>query len=210
MGLHLALEGGVVAAIVLDGLHAGGAGCGDVLFAVVDEEDVGGWGSESFSGVAVDLEFGLSESERVRPGMVIEGFDPGVTSAETCLHGVGHVGEDAGADAGAMQTLHPIDHGRIELAPEVDVGFDEVGELGRCKDDAGATGNLVPESLPFELSAIVGVAVSPVLAVKDVFGETGEGAHVLPGCGVRRGGEDHAVVEEDCFYWCHWDDCKGA
>ena len=41
VGVAHGLEEGVVGG-VLDGLHTGGAGGGDVVFAVVDEEDFGG------------------------------------------------------------------------------------------------------------------------------------------------------------------------
>ena len=112
--MHLLLEGGVSG--VLDGLHADGEGGFDVFGSVVDEEDVGGWGAETFGGVEVDGGFGLGEIEGVGPGVVVEGVDPGVAGAEACLHGVGHVGEDAGADAGALEALGPVEHGGIECA----------------------------------------------------------------------------------------------
>ncbi len=57
----------------------------------------------------------------------------------------------------------------------------------------------VPEGLGVEVAAVVGVAVGPVLAVEELFAEAGDGAHALPGAGVGCAGEDHAVVEEDCF-----------
>ena len=185
---------------VLDGLHAGGEGGFDVFGAVVDEEDVWGWGGEAFGGVAVDGWLGFGEVESVRPGVVVEGFDPGVQGAETDLHGVGHVGEDADADAGALETLRPVDHGRVELAPVLDVGGDELGKL--VGGDFGP-GGFVPEGFGFEVAAVVGVAVSPVSMVKQFFGEAGDGAHVGPGGWVGRAGEDQAVIEEDCFYGRH-------
>ncbi len=85
------------------------------------------WGAEAFGGVVVDFGLGLGEVEGVGPGVVVEGFDPGVTGAETGFHGVGHVGEDAGAHAGALEALGPVDHGGVELGPEVGVGVDEGG-----------------------------------------------------------------------------------
>jgi len=57
----------------------------------------------------------------------------------------------------------------------------------------------VPEGFGVEVAAVVGVTVGPVLAVEDFFVETGDGEHALPGGGVGWAGEDHAVVEEDCF-----------
>jgi hypothetical protein len=193
---------------VLDGLHAGGEGGFDVFGAVVDEEDVSGWGLETFGGVAVDGWLGLGEVEGVRPGVVVEGFDPGMEGAETGLHGVGHVGEDADADAGALETLRPVDHGRVELAPVLDVGGYELVELVGCDF---CPGGFVPEGFGFEVAAVVGVAVRPVSVVEVLFAEAGDGAHVGPGGKVGRAGEDHAVVEENCFYECHRVNgyCKG-
>ena len=126
-GVHVLLEGGVSG--VVDGLHADGEGGFDVFRAVVDEEDVGRWGAEAFGGVEIDGGFGFEKVEGVGPGVVVEGFDPKVAGAEACLYGVGHVGQDAGADAGALEALRPFEHGRVELRPEVGVGGDEFGEL---------------------------------------------------------------------------------
>ncbi len=103
---------------VLDGLHAGVEGGGDVFGLVVDEEDVFGRSLEAFGGVLVDLGLGLGAVDGVGPGVVVEGFDPGVTGAETGFHGVGHVGEDAGADAGALELFDPGEHGWVEGGPE--------------------------------------------------------------------------------------------
>ena len=200
-GTHLLLEGEVVG--VLDGLHANGEGCGDVFGAVVDEEDVFGRGGEAFGCVAIDFGFGFGEVEGVGPGVVVEGFYPGVAGAEACFHCVGHVGEDAGADAGVLETLDPVEHGRVDEAPEVGVGVDEGGELSRREDDLCAFRDFVPEGVAFEITAVVVVTVRPVFAVEDFFGETGDVAHLLPGCGVGWGGENHSVVEEDSLNWSH-------
>ena len=200
-GAHLLLEGGVVG--ILDGLHSGGEGGGDVFGAVVDEEDVGGGGGHAFGGVAVDGGFRLGDVEDVRPGVVVEGLDPGMAGAEAGLHGVAHVGEDAGADAGALEAVDPVEHGRIELAPEVNVGGDEGGELRGGEGDPGTGGGFVPEGFGGEVATVVGVAVGPVAVVEMVFAEAGDGAHARPGGGVGWAGEDHAVVEENCFNWSH-------
>jgi hypothetical protein len=195
--VHVVLEGGVV--VVFDGLHAGGE-CGvDVLGLVVDEEDVFRWGLQALGGVAVDCGFGFGDVEGVGPGVVVEGFDPGVAGAESGLHGAGHVGEDAGADAGALEALDPVEHRWVEGGPHVRVGCHEIAELGGGDDDAGAVGDGVPEGVSVEVAAIVGVAVGPVLAVEGLFAEAGDGAHASPGGWVGRAGEDHAVVEEDCL-----------
>ena len=134
--------------------------------------------------------------------MVVEGFDPGVAGAEAGFHGVGHVGEDAGADAGALERWTQSSMGGLRWT-RVGVGGDEGGELVGGEDDAGACGDFVPVGFAGEVAAVVGVAVGPVFAVEDVFGEAGDGAHPLPGGGVGWGGEDHAVVEEDCLDWSH-------
>ena len=126
--MHLVHEGCVGG--VEDGLHADGEGGFDVLGAVVEEEDVCGRGAEAFGRVEIDGGFGFEKVEAVGPGVVIEGLDPKVTGAEACLYGVGHVGQDAGADAGALEALRPFEHGGVELRPEVGVGGDEFGELG--------------------------------------------------------------------------------
>ncbi len=199
--MHLALKGGVVG--VLDGLHPGGE-CGvDVFDLVVDEEDVGGRGAHAFGGVAVDRRFGLGEVHGVRPGLMVEGLDPLMTRAEAKLHGVGHVGEDAGADACALETLNPVEHRRVEGGPVVGVGVDEGGELVGREDGASAACGLGPEGFGVEVAAVVGVAIGPVAVVEMIFGEAGDGAHADPGGGVGRTGENHAVVEEDCCHWNH-------
>ena len=66
-----------------------------------------------------------------------------IAGAKACLHGVGHVGEDAGADAGSLETLRPGEHGWVELWPRVDVGGDEGGELLGGEDEAGVVGGSV-------------------------------------------------------------------
>jgi hypothetical protein len=45
--------------------------------------------------------------------------------------------------------------------------------------------------------------VGPVLAMKDLFREAGDGAHTQPRYGIGWGGEDHPVVEEDGLDRCH-------
>ena len=134
--MHLLLEGWVSG--VLDGLHAGGEGGGDVLGSVVEEEDVFGRSLQALGGVIVDLGLGLGEIDGVGPGVVVEGFDPGVAGAEASFHGVGHVGEDARGDAGALELRDPGEHGWVEGGPVFGVGGDQVGELLGREDDARA------------------------------------------------------------------------
>ena len=185
---------------VLDGLHAGCDCSGDVFRFVVDKENIFGRSLEALGGVLVDLRLGLGAIDGVGPGVVVEGLDPCVAGTEPGLHGVGHVGEDAGADAGALELVDPGEHGRVEGGPEVGVGGDELSELCGGDDDASPCGGFVPEGFGVEVAAVVRVAVGPVLAVEELFAETCDGAQVGPGVGVRLAGEDHAVVEEDCFY----------
>ena len=120
--MHLLLEGWVSG--VLDGLHAGGEGGGDVLGSVVEEEDVFGRGLKALDGVQVDLGLGLGEIDGVGPGVVVEGFDPGMAGAEASFHSVGHVGEDAGGDAGALELSDPGEHGWVKGGPVFGVGGD--------------------------------------------------------------------------------------
>jgi len=199
--VHVLLEG--VMSRVLDGLHADSESGVDVFGLVVDEEDVGGWGVEAFGCVEVDGGLGLRKIHGVGPGVVVEGFDPVVAGAKACLHGVGHVGQDASADAGALQALDPLEHGWVELAPEIGVGVDEPAELCGSEDDACAGGGFVPEGFGVEFAAVVGVAVGPVSAVENVFAEARYGAHASPGGWVGWAGEDHAVVEENCLNRSH-------
>lgn len=162
--VHLLLELGVIA--VLNGLHSDGVGGFDVLDAVVEEEDVGWRSVEALRGVVVDGVLGLGEVERVGPGVMIEVLNPGVLGSEAGLHGVGHVGEDADTNAGALQVACPVEHRWVEGAPVVGVGGDEGGELGGRQGDAGVGGYGVPVGFGFEVSAIVGVTMCPVLVVE--------------------------------------------
>src|ERR1035437_5612122 len=67
---HLAFEGGVVC--VVDGLKSK-CGCGgDVLFPVIDEEDVGRRGVQGFGGLEVDGRLRLCHEQGMRPGAVVE------------------------------------------------------------------------------------------------------------------------------------------
>ena len=134
---------------------------------------------------------------------MVEGFEPGVPAGEAGGHGVADVGEDAGADACALEALGPVEHGLIELAPEVGVGVDKLGDLLGRENGARSGGGFVPEGNARESASVVVVAVRPVLAVEKGFVAVGDGAHALPGCGLRWGGEDHAVIKENCFDWIH-------
>ena len=135
-GAHLLFEDGMGG--VLEGLHACGESGGDVFGFVVEEEDVFRWGLKAISCVLIDLRFGLGAIDGVRPGVMVEGLDPCVARAESGFHGIGHVGEDAGADAGALEFVDPGEHGRVESGPEIGVCGDELAELIGSDDDAGA------------------------------------------------------------------------
>ena len=183
---------------VLDGLHAGEAGGFDVVEAVVDEEDLLGWGVEALGGVGVDFGFGLGDFEGVGPGAVVEVGEPGELAEDADVHAVAEVGKDAGADAGVLEGLGPLDHGDVEVGPEVGVGVEEVEDFGVGEGWAAGAGGEAPEVLlGGDVAAVVGVAVGPVFAVEGGFVERGDEAHALPGGGVGRAGEDEAVVEED-------------
>ncbi len=65
--------------------------------------------------------------------------------------------------------------------------------------EAGFGCQLCPVGFAGEVAAVVVVAGRPVFAVEGLFVEAGDGAHALPCGGVGWGGEDLAVVEEDCF-----------
>jgi len=153
--------------------------------------------------VEVDGWLGFGEVESVGPNAMVEGAEPVVSCDEAGGHCVADVGEDAGADAGTLETLRPREHGLVDLRPEVEVGGDELGELSGGEDDACSGGGLVPVGFGGEVASIVGVAVGPVFAVEDVFVEAGDGSDASPGGGVGGRGEDHAVVEEDCFHLSH-------
>ena len=191
------LDEGLVGA-VLDGLHAGVAGGFEVFEFVVDEEDVEGGEAEAVGCMAVDGEVWLGGREPVGPGDVLEVSEPGVFADYAKFHLVGHIGEDAGGDAGALEALGPLGHGEVEIGPEVGVGVVEVGEVlvgGHREAELG--GDELPVGGAFEVPAVVVVAVFPVAGMELVLVEGGEGAEAGPGLRVGRGGEDHAVIEED-------------
>jgi hypothetical protein len=102
-----------------------------------------------------------------------------------------------------LKTARPGEHRRVEGGPVVDVCGDEGGELIGCEDGVGGGCGAIPEGFGGEVASVVGVAMGPVAAVELFIAEVRDGEHVGPGGGVGRGGEDHAVVEEDCFYLSH-------
>jgi len=114
---------------VLDSIHAGGFGGGDVLFAVVDEENAVVGDGEAGGGVVVDGRVRLGDAEAVGEGVVGEVLEPVEAAQDAGFHGVAEVGEDAGFYAGAMQLGGPVDHGLVGLGPEGVVGGEEIFEL---------------------------------------------------------------------------------
>jgi len=199
--LHLLLEGGVGG--VLDRLHADGESGFDVFEFVIEEEDVCRCGVEAFGGVEVDGGLGFGKVQVVGPGVVGEFVDPAIAGAEAGLHGAGHVGEDAGGEASLLKGVRPGEHRRIEGGPVIDVCGDESGKLLGGEDSVGGRSGVVPEGFGGEVASVVGVAMRPVARVELFFAESGDGEHAGPGGGIGWAGEDHAVVEEDCFYWSH-------
>ena len=59
---------------VLDGLHSGGVGGGDVLGFIVDEEDLVSGSVEAFGSVLVDGKVGFRDAEAMREGVMIKLF----------------------------------------------------------------------------------------------------------------------------------------
>lgn len=194
-GDHEVLEGSVVG--VLDGLHAGVESGLDVVGSVVDEEDAVDWGLERLGGVVVDSRFWLGEMEGVGPGAVVKAREPGMAGEDTRGHRIADVGEDAGADAGVLEGLCPVDHGEVELAPEIGVGMDEGIDLVRSEEKAGVASDLIPVGEGGEIAAVVGVTMGPVGGVKLLLVEVGDGTHAGPCGGVGWAGQNHAVVKED-------------
>jgi len=99
--------------------------------------------------------------------------------------------------------LCPGQHGEVDLAPEVEVGGDEGLNLVQGQYEIGVVAYVVPVGLAGEIAAVVGMAVGPIAAVERLFVEAGDRAHSGPGCGIGWAGQDHTVVEEDCFYLSH-------
>ena len=117
---------------VLDGLHAGGDGGFDVVLTVVDEEDMGGVGLEAFGGVDVDGGFGLGEIEGVGPGAVVEGARASRIWRQMPSAMASPMLERMPVRKPVRwRRCGPVDHGGVELCPEIDVGDDEVGKLCR-------------------------------------------------------------------------------
>jgi len=201
VSLHLPLKGGVVE--VLDGLHASGVGGLNIFDSVVEEEDVGRRNIQAFGGVMVDGKLGLGDVEDVGPGVVVEVLNPGIAGEQPGLHSIAHVREDAGGYARSLERLGPLKHRLIDPSPEVDVGGDEGFNLRGSKQNSCVFAYGVPKGLAGEVTPVVGVAVGPVAVMELIFGEACDGAHLLPGCGIGRAGENHTVVEEDRFYRCH-------
>lgn len=127
--------------------------------------------------------------------MVVKGDDPRVFGGEAGGHGIADVREDAGADSCTLQVLDPVEHGGVDLAPEVGICGLEVEDLGIGEADCATVGDLLPVGGAVEGAAIIVVAVGPVFAVEGGIVEAGDGDHAGPGSGKRRAGEDHAVVE---------------
>ena len=199
--MHLGFE--VELGGVKKGLHTCGGGGGNVVFAVVDEEDVWGWGREAGCGVGVDDGFGLGEVECVGPSLMVEAGEPGAGGDDAAHHLVSDVGEDSGSDSGALEGEGPVDHGLVGAGPEGGVCGDELVDCGLGR---GVAGYFAPVGSSGEVASVVGMAGSPVGGVECGLVVSGEGLHGLPCGGVGAGREDHAVVEEDCvdrFDWSH-------
>ncbi len=128
---------------------------------------------------------------------MVEAGEPRESGADSLGHAVADVGQDAGVGARALQPACPLDHGRVEAGPEVDVGGEQRGELPGIERDAGVGGNRVPVSGAGEGSAVVVVAELPVSVVQAGFVQAGDGADSRPRRLVGRPGEHLAVVKQD-------------
>src|ERR1700738_2419543 len=148
--VHFLLEGGVVE--VLDSLHSGGEGGLDVFEAVVDEEDVGRWGLERGRSAEVDGGLGFGEVEGVGPGAVVEVGEPVESREQAGGHGVADIGKDSGREAGPLEGLGPLEHRWVELAPEVEVGGDQLLNLDGREADSGVAAHLLPVGVAGEVA----------------------------------------------------------
>ena len=192
------LKGGLAG--VVNGLHAECGSSGNIFRAVVYEEDVGGRRMQRLGRFEVDGRLGFSHTESVRPGAVVEAREPGKPGGDAHGHAVADVGQDASADAGALQAAGPLDHGRVEGAPEGNVGGKKGGKLLGVKRYTGVCGDGVPVSRPSERGTVVVVAELPVSRVQAVFVEAGDGTETGP-CGwIGRAREHPAVIEKNCIH----------
>jgi hypothetical protein len=192
---HLLFEGSVGG--VPEGLETERLCGGDVVFAVVEEEDVGRRGAEGFGGFQEYFRLGLGHVEGVGPRAVVEAGEPREPGHDALGHAVPDVGEDAGPDASVLQTGGPLDHRQVKAAPEVDVGGEQVFELRRGEGDSGAVGDCLPVAGAGEGGAIIVVAEVPVGGVEGGFVEAGDVEQARPCGGIGRVRENLAVVEQD-------------
>jgi hypothetical protein len=77
--------------------------------------------------------------------------------------------------------VRPLDHGRIEVCPEVVVGVYERGDLGVVDGDSGIGRDLLPVLFAGVGTAVIGVAMSPVGGTEAVFVDAVDSLHLLPG-----------------------------
>jgi len=175
----------------------------DILGLVVDEEYLRGVSVESLCGGMVDSQLRLGESKRVRPGAMVEAAEPFEALEEALGHGVTDIGENAGADAGTLKALGPLDHWLIRLSPKVEVGIQQSGDLVGREGGARTGGDLLPVRDAGQVTTIIGVTVVPIATVKGCLVEAGDLAHPLPSSRVGWSGKNHAVVEEDCLNRIH-------
>lgn len=192
---HLAHESGEVGEV--ECLKAKGVCGDDVLFAVIDEQDVFGCRVQGFGGSEVDGWFGLCHEHRVRPCAVVEAGEPWQPGEDAVGDGVADVGEDARADSGVLQTASPLDHGQVEVGPDVDVGGEHRGKPVGVEVDASVGGDGVPIVRSAECAAVVIVTELPIRRVQGLLLEAGDGAELGPRCRVWGIGEDLAEVEQD-------------
>ena len=121
---HPSFEGIMIA--ILNRMHAGMEGSLDILRFVIYEENVCRRSIEPLSGGFIDGFFGFGQAELIGPDAVIKAADPLELLQQALGHGIPDVGEDSGANAGALKPLCPIEQGysagsirRYPLRPDV-------------------------------------------------------------------------------------------
>ena len=110
-----------------------------------------------------------------------------------------HVGEDRGLDSLFLQADDPAQHLLVQRGPHNDIGFDEVVDALRRERKARLIGDLLPVGAAVQVSHVVRVAVSPVVAVEIGPFEAGERKQFLLRLRIFRIAENFSVIEDHSF-----------
>ena len=194
--------------LVLYGDHPRFARGVDVLFTVIDEENVAGIFAKAFGGVVVDGQVGLSDAEPVREGVVVEAMQPVEAGKDAGFHTVANVGEDARFVSGTLELVSPGNHVVVRLGPECYISFVQACKREWIKGAVEVAGNSFPVSNCSKSAAVIRVAMAPVSCVEVCFICLQEAFHALPGMRIGWPAEHEAVVEEDCMNDRHWLNCR--